>query len=812
MKNLFLLFLIAICQLAVGQKVKGVILSQEDSSAIPYAQIITMPGHASTLTNENGEFEIEILSIDDTLMILYTGYREFKQPVSTLKKPIKIYLERESINFDEVNIIVEKKKKRIKRKEDPAYILHQKIVENKPTTNYQNNSYKAEIYNKVKIDVNNVSEKTKDVFLFKPIGFLFENIDSTTEKPSVPIFISEGLSDYYHQANPSIDKEIIKGSNISGLSLKSLNQFTGNSYTSFNIYDNYYNILQKSFISPIAELSWLSYKYYITDSLSRNDTTYYQLSFLPIRSADLAFSGSLWVNNIDFAVQSIKLELPKSANINYMNTLTFDFTYKPIDGVYYIFQENVFIDLTVSDGIYGFYIDKRSTYNHLQKIPEIPDEIRKLPQKVVTSDSVSNQDNSYFQDKRTPPLTEEEENRYVMAEKVVKTRYIRNITNLSEMVYTGYYPSKYFEFGPYYTFYSFNTLEGNRFKIGGTSTPDLFKKTQFQGFYAYGSFDKRAKYQVNIRRFLKSEKIWRYIELDYTDKYQLLNASDDAFQEDNILASLSRRVDPRFTHVKRFKASFWYDWRNGISNFIDINFDRYKPLGALVYNTPSSGNLNLIYNNYFSIGGRIALNEKFVYYGFRRFSLSTRKPQIEYRYTKGIKVLNEGLVFDKVMLKFTDRYYVGILGYIDVVATGEKIWGNLPYPLLLNHQGNDSYVYDDRAFNLMYPFEFVSDEYVSLMLTHNFNGLIFNQVPLIKKLKLRSLIFGRATYGTLRSDHKDVVLLPKGLSALSEPYAEAGFGVANIFKVVRVDFLWRLSNIKPTTQRFGINISFKIRL
>lgn len=55
--------------------------------------------------------------------------------------------------------------------------------------------------------------------LLKPFDFVFDNIDSShaDEKPSLPMFITETLSDFYFKKNPKFKKEIIKASKVAGI-------------------------------------------------------------------------------------------------------------------------------------------------------------------------------------------------------------------------------------------------------------------------------------------------------------------------------------------------------------------------------------------------------------------------------------------------------------------------------------------------------------------------------------------------------------------------------------------------------------------
>ena len=106
--------------------------------------------------------------------------------------------------------------------------------------------------------------------------------------------------------------------------------------------------------------------------------------------------------------------------------------------------------------------------------------------------------------------------------------------------------------------------------------------------------------------------------------------------------------------------------------------------------------------------------------------------------------------------------------------------------------------------------EFMSDEYVSLSVAHYFGGLFLNRVPLLRKLKWRELVTARVIYGRLNSRHSQVLDMPSFSSSLSDkPYAEVSAGIENIFKILRVDALWRLTYLDNNAEdinvlRFGI--------
>lgn len=812
-KVLLISFLLLFVQgLLQAQALKMQVLSETTKSPVPLVSVVLLPKNESTIADMEGRFSLMYSNPDDTLMIMSIGYKVYKEKISNLIGKPTLFLEDENVVLDDVKIVVKKKKRR-NRKTDPAYLLHKAIIEHSEANDFRGNeAYSCNIYNRVEVDVNNVTDNTRELLLFKPIAFLFDDIDSTSlPKKFVPVLFSEVVTDYYHGADGG-KKEIVKGSKVSGVEIQSLAQFTGNMYMGYNIYDDYLNLFQKSFVSPLADKGWLTYNFYLTDSVKTGDTTRYKLEFIPRRKNELAFKGQLWTDDKTFAIHEIHLQILKTANVNYINQFEIDLNYTYRDSAWILEKEDILMDVYLTDNQYGFYVKKSSDFLNYKYPVTFEKDFFSAAKKAELWDSIAD-----YGDQEIARLRPSDEGDsvgvkiYAKMDSVMNTPYIRFIKNLGMMYYSGFYPFKYFEVGPYYSIYSYNSIEGSRFRVGGATRTKLFPNTQLLGHLAYGNKDKKYKKQLRVTHFF-NKKNWRYIRLNYFYDYSILSSSTNSFSSDNILASLSRRVSPRFTHVKKYSGEWFHSWFAGLENYLQASWEEYRPIGTLVYQKPDLTSLQLIRMNTVKIGGRIAIDEKFAYNGFRRFSFKTRKPIINYGFTQGIVIDGQGYEFSKLELEFIDKYFLGFMGYLKVVANAGKVWGKLPYPMLLNHTGNDSYYYDNKAFNLMNPFEFVSDEQVSLMLSHHFNGLIMNQVPLFKRLHWRSFVFGRAAMGRLSAEHEELVILPQGLSALKEPYVEAGVGMENVFKIIRVDFLWRLSNIGPDTPRFGINFAVQPRL
>jgi hypothetical protein len=117
--------------------------------------------------------------------------------------------------------------------------------------------------------------------------------------------------------------------------------------------------------------------------------------------------------------------------------------------------------------------------------------------------------------------------------------------------------------------------------------------------------------------------------------------------------------------------------------------------------------------------------------------------------------------------------------------------------------------------------EFISDRFASLQYRQHFEGFLLNRIPLMRRLKWRLTGLANVIYGGLRDDNRvypsltdsnEKVFLPGYLSPKT-PYVELGYGVENIFKFFRVDFIHRLTYLdKPRSRPFGILFTVQFQL
>ena len=164
------------------------------------------------------------------------------------------------------------------------------------------------------------------------------------------------------------------------------------------------------------------------------------------------------------------------------------------------------------------------------------------------------------------------------------------------------------------------------------------------------------------------------------------------------------------------------------------------------------------------------------------------------------------------------RFWFSAFGYLDVILKAGKVWNKVPYPLLIIPNANLTYTIQPESYTNMNAMEFINDEYASWDVTYYMNGQLLNRIPLIKKLQWREVFTFRGLWGHL-TDKNNPMKQGEGLFAFPEgtytmrrtPYMEAGVGIENIFKVMRIDYVWRLNyRHHPNIQTRGVRLTFRM--
>lgn len=802
---------------AVAQKtiIKGRVTDASTNEPLPFVNVAFKNSKIGTSTNLDGYFSLETYYPTDSLTASFVGYKPQSHRVrKDQTQTINFKLESGEVTLREV--VVRPDKKAV----NPAHIILDQVIKNKKINNKTKlDAYQYEVYNKVEFDLNNIDEKFMERKVWKPFKFIFENMDSTGEKNFLPIFMTESMSDYYYTRIPKRNKEIIKAAKISGIENESVQQFLGDMYQNVNIYDNYVKLFNKSFVSPVANFGKASYRYYLLDSMDIDNHKCYKIKFIPRRDHELNFSGVMFIADTSYAVKRVEAHASKNANINFVKDMHIKQEYNQVEKeVWMLTRDYLMVDFNLSETTMGIYGKKTSTYRDFVINQPKKAEFFAEGSNVVVTDSADNHDNSYWEENRHEDLGKTEAQVYHMVDTLNTIPAFRTYVDVIKIITTGYKEfNNKFELGPYFNMYSFNPIEGHRFRMGVRTMKGFNEKFRLRGYLAYGTKDTRLKGGLGADIFI-SRKPWTQVHLDYKNDIEQLGIGKSSIAQDNLLSSLFRsRPANQMNGVFEYKIGLEHWWNDGFSNQLNfkhrhlysvsngLKFEEYNSSGEVVDH-------HFLKFSEIELRTRVGFREKFILGAFDRYSLKTKYPVIGLNATIGLKgVLGSEYDYQKAYLYMTDRIFLEPFGYSDYGIGVGKIWGAVPFPALELHTGNETFFYDPFAFNLMNFLEYASDEWIEATITHHFNGIFFNRIPLLRKLKWREVASVKGVAGRLSDINKQQIIFPGTLSELPDPYFEMSVGVENIFKLVRVDALWRLTNLsknnKSAVRNFGIAAS-----
>ncbi len=798
-------------------RVKGVVYDKQTGETMPFVNVVFKGTTIGTTTDINGFFELEAQRAIDTLQVSFIGYKLQKVPVKRFKlTELNVQLEPENVQLREVII---------RPGENPAHRIMREVIAHKKDNNPDRvESYQYNVYNKIEFDINNYQEKFTKKKLFKPFNFVFDYADTTEDgKPYLPIAFTETYARIIHSSSPNRKQETILGSKISGIKNASVSQFLGDMYQNVNIYNDFLLIFNKSFVSPITDNFLRYYKYYLVDSVYIGDERCYKLLFLPKRKQDLTFTGNLFIHDQSWAVKQVNISFNDNANVNFIKQFDVFQEYEFVEQKQWMLKKEQsladFAPMEKSNGM-GLFGRKTTYYENFRINETLPDSLFQTGRDIIVTDSATSRSEDYWTQVRVDTLTSKEQDIYTMVDSLKQVPRLINTRYFVQMLATGYLHSTWMEIGKYYSFCSWNDIEGVRLKFGGVTSNDFSTRLELRGWVAYGLQDERFKVRSGLRWFIDKDKTnRRLLTLSYQSDLEQLSLSANSLTLDNVLTSLLRRTAlTNVTNVEDIRAQLEYEWFPGLMNKVTVFNRTLTPLGTFAFQRPvPDGSLSYLKNivtTEIGLQTRFAWGEKFIQGEFDRTSVGTRYPVVQVDLGAGIpNVLGSQFQYIKARLRISDRFRINPLGYTDYVVDLGKIWGTAPYLFLELHQGSQTYALDPLAFNMMNIFEFASDRYAYLFFDHHFEGFFLNKIPLLRKLKWREVFTLKSVIGDMRPENVNELVYPGGLNPqLYRPYLESGVAVENIFKIVRVDALWRMTHLdRPNTRPFGVRVSLSFR-
>ncbi len=844
MKKLVALTLILQCWIVSAQvKIQGIVVDSLTQQPIAYADIKLPELNVVTTTNTDGSFYIESSKDASQIQIVKSGYTT--QTIALVNKinyTFKVMLnainEEEDDSWltdDQGNIelqgaVINKKKKRLKKKENPAYAILQKVWEKNKNNGLERvPHFDYNEYEKLQFDISNVDSAFMKKKIFKDMEFVFERVDTSSinGKTYLPAFLNESIYRVSGTNTPSkrIRKQLLANKTSGFESNEIVAQTTKSLFKDFNIYDSRLNFLDIKFVSPIARDGFATYEYELRDTVDVNGEMSYRIKYYPRREGEYTFKGDLYISVDHYAVKEIVMESTKDMNVNFVRNIFLDLEYEiESDEVYYPLKYYAMMDMTLlskKESGKGIFAHRTlNYYNYDFKTRESEDFYN---ERLDPSKSVINQQSDEFWTQNRPQeLTDEEKGVYETLEQLNKVPRFQRIVKTVETLGSGYYNiTKGLDIGNLYSSVGYNDIEGFRLRAGARTYFSQNDMWRIAGFMAYGFKDDKFKYGTEARfmfnkinRFQVGIGTKRDIEQlgaqltssdgimtrSFASSSILTQGGDNAFLSNNNMTNIYASIEPWKNVIFRVDGNYQF-----IKSANPENFKLNYLQNGIEKNTLTNSSLS------FSVIARP--KAKWAQWGIDRYEISTLSPTIMLRYTKGLKgVINSDFEYDRIQFRYNQPVLIGSFGKSWITLEAGKTFQGVPLSLLSALPGNESYGQIQGTFSQLDYYEFVTDEYLSLVWEHHFNGWIFNKIPLLKKLKLREVAFIRGATGSISDESLEMNRSSiQYLAPDQNIYYEYGFGIENIgignIRPLRIDFNWRGNyNNLPDVRKFGITI------
>jgi hypothetical protein len=792
-----------------------------------------------TATDAEGRFWLKVQTDSAILAISSVGYNSVRLPVKQGYNNYNVRLAPIEYELNEVTV----RPKRYSRKNNPAVDFILEMLRHRDDSDPLLNEYysydayeqrviffEGESRSRVERDSNlmeksDAAERTVSK-RGSSLDFALEYVDTLTI-PGIrllPVYSEEMTEGYYYRRKPRTEKRMMSGFRRGGLiemvSEDGVKGYIDEIVQDINIFQDNMELMLHRFVSPLSSIGQYYYKYYITDTVVMGGERCVQLLFSPFSRESFGFVGTMWVTlDTTWFVKRIEMKTPHGINLNYVDELTVEQEFARGSNGSRLLERNVIgVRMMISKRLPIAYGRRTAIYsNHSFAMSDVRS-LYEDTSPVMEVDSARERTAGYWDAVRTkasPELRDYKTDSLM--------NHLREIPfffwweRLGNIFINGYVQTStvkersYFEIGHVNTFISGNTIEGTRLKFGGNTTVNMSPHFFVDAHLAYGIHDRKLKpdifveYSFNRKRNFRNEFPYNYLRLGY--KYDIHQIGQHYLytNPDNVFLMFKRRDNNLLTYQQKVQLSYFHESYGGFAYNINIRRLRewstpYVPFNEIVrvgevrsvsHYTSSQAELHL----------RYAPGEKFYESRNARYPIHYDAPILTFTHTIARKgVLGSDHNYNRTEVGVRKRFWLSPLGYADLLVQGGKVWDRAPYPLLLIPNANLSYTIQEETFALLDPMEFIHDRYVSWDMTWKPKGALFNRIPVFKHLKLREIVGFRGWYGQL-SDRNNpekegvgLYELPSGTTMMGrKPYMEMSVGLSNIFKILRLDYVWRMS-------------------
>ncbi|HSC53237.1 MAG TPA: DUF5686 and carboxypeptidase regulatory-like domain-containing protein [Phnomibacter sp.] len=787
-------------------------VTNQFGAILPYASVYVKGNTKGTVANAEGLYSIDLAPGIYTVVCAYVGYQKVERKIELGSKPLE-YNFQLNFQYTELSAVVVKA-----NAEDPAYNIIRQAIKKREEYLNEVKQWQVMVYMKGLIR----TIKVPNSFMGVKVRPNRDVIDSSGKGI---VYFSESLTKYFRRL-PNDFKEEVVSAKVSGNS--SGFGFNSPQDLEINLYENNIRIEglnSRGFVSPIADNALNFYKYKYEGSYFEDGREVLRVKVMPKRKYEPLFAGGfIEIMDGTWRLHGVHLGLNKESQIELVDSLLVRQQMFPVNQHVWMPQNT---EMTATFGFFGF----RASAHFVGVYSDYEfdfDEQKAFGTRVIKKiDTAANKKSpAYWDSIRPSPLTAEERLDYLkkdtLARKMNDPHYLDSLDKISNRfgVFkfffrgTRYLDRKQklvFNVPPVALGIQYNTVEQWAYQIMPS-----FRKYSDTGAFVINA---RFRYGFGNRHFNASASFNKSVGRDYRKRWDLsfaggknvfqINPTEPIQPLNNSIATLLYTVN----YMKIYEKAYGAAWarrtlNNGLRIGIGLSYEDRRPLqnSDTSYMWRRYKNRSFTSNypeelppGYFERHKALISNftmrwqpgVKFLEYPDRRYMVESDMPVFNLTLTKAWgNLFGTDAEFGKWLVSVEDRLNMKLAGSLNYAAElgGFVNNTNVQLPDWRHFMGNQTVIASPfmKSFQLAPYYANSTREhfFATANIEWHLNGMLTNKIPLFRKLNW-NLVTGSNAY----------------IVDVNRNYVEIFFGLENIFKTFRVDWVAGYDgfNKKPTT-------------
>jgi hypothetical protein len=814
MKPLLLFILSVILSYAGNAQTISGTITDSKNEVLPFSSVVVKGTTQGASANSKGFYSIQLQPGSYTLVCQYIGYKSEEKKITIEKgKNSEVNFQLEPQQYSLQDVVVNT------NGEDPAYEIIRKTISKRTQHLKEIKKFSADVYLKGQMQLRDYPNR----FFGQKVDF--EDGDSSKRKM---LFLSETIAKYSVE-EPNKEKIEVISTKVSGRS----NAFGFSSPQIISFYNNTIQVGEdlnpRGFISPIASSALSFYRYKFEGTFYENGVEISRIKVMPRRKYEPLFQGYINIIENEWRIHSLRLNLVREQQMQFLDTLVVEQLYVPTGNLWVIKNQVIY----PSGKIFGFdfFGSFVQVYDRFNLNPVFA---KKYFDNTIIKvyDSANKKTMAYWDSIRPLPLLKEEVLDYKKKDSLEQVRkdprYMdsldrkRNKISLAGILLGGQSISKqkkkvFINFDPLINTFNYNTVEGGVLHFSPTWSKRFDetsrKSLQITPYFRYGFANKHFNTHVTAR-YSFGKKYFNSISIAGGRRVFQYNNADPITSRINTYTTLLyennhlKMYEANFLRLNysagignglTFAAGFQFQDRFGLNNLADPVSWKDIAGRSFTPNYPVDLTNTVMPRNQsatFTAGLTWRPGGKYIELPDRKIGIGSDFPTFNFSVTHAVKgLMGSDADFTKWRLAVSDDLDLKLGGKLSYRGSiGGFLSAKQVYiPDYTHFQGNQTVLANDplSGFQLApyYRYSNTSKFYATANVEYHLNGLLSNKIPGFRRLNWFFVTGANMLY------------TEKGKN-----YYETFFGVENILKFIRVDFVQGFETKGPSPRGVRITV------